>query len=71
MYIVGTLDYSVARANIAGTLWRCEECDSFVSIHCTKPVNEPMCPTCAECLLDFCGTFDSILGKNFTVEKSN
>jgi hypothetical protein len=71
MYIMGTLNYPVIYPEFSGTLWHCDNCDSFVSIHRAKPVKEPLCPTCAKGLLDFCGAFDSVLGKDFAIEKSN
>jgi hypothetical protein len=71
MYIMGTLNYPLAHTELSGTLWHCGICDSFVSIHRAIPVKQPMCPTCAEGLLDFCEAFDSILGKGFALEKSN
>jgi len=65
MYIMGTIDYPVTKPGVKGTLWHCEKCESFISIHCTGVVNEAFCPTCGDVPLEFCGTFDSILGKQF------
>jgi hypothetical protein len=65
MYIMGTTDYRTTRTDVKGTLWHCEKCDSFVSIHCASMLNEAFCPTCGDIPLEFCGTFDSILGKRF------
>jgi uncharacterized paraquat-inducible protein A len=61
MNIVGTIDYPITR-EMKASLWHCENCDSFVSIHRASVVHQALCPTCAEVLLEFCGTFDSILG---------
>lgn len=65
MYIMGTADYPLPGPDFKGTLWHCEQCDSFVSIHCATMLREALCPSCAEVALEFCGTFDSILGKGF------
>jgi ABC-type ATPase with predicted acetyltransferase domain len=46
---------------LVSTLWQCQQCGSFVSIHSPIPVLNPECPACAMNLLNFCGTFDSIL----------
>jgi uncharacterized paraquat-inducible protein A len=65
MYIMGTTDYPVMRPEVKGTLWHCEKCESLVSIHCAKVFQEAFCPTCGDVPLEFCGTFDSILGRRF------
>jgi uncharacterized paraquat-inducible protein A len=47
------------------TLWRCDQCNSFISIHSAQFVNEAFCPTCGDAPLEFCGSFGSILGIQF------
>jgi len=43
------------------TLWRCEHCSSFVSIHSGFVVSEAWCPVCDTGQLELCGTFDSLV----------
>jgi len=64
MFIMGTADYPVTRPELKGTLWHCERCNSFVSIHSAQLLHEALCPICTR-QLEFCGTFDSILGWQF------
>lgn len=71
MYVLGKLDYPVGRPDLVGSLWHCDKCESFVSIHRAEPIDCAMCPTCAGKALKFCATFDSLLGKHFIEEKSN
>jgi len=65
MYIMGTADYALTGPQVKGTLWHCDKCESFVSIHCARTLCEALCPNCADVPLEFCGTFDSILGRRF------
>jgi uncharacterized paraquat-inducible protein A len=46
-----------------GTLWRCGQCDSLVSIHTVFILDEALCPACGTVELELCGTFDNVLGK--------
>ena len=46
-----------------GTLWRCGQCDSLVSIHTVFLLHEALCPACGMVQLELCGTFDNVLGK--------
>ena len=46
-----------------GTLWRCGQCDSLVSIHSVFILGEALCPACGTVQLELCGTFDNVLGK--------
>lgn len=66
MFILGTRDYPTNRTEITGTLWHCQRCDAFVSIHSARVVHETLCPMCIDTELDFCGTFESLLGRQFT-----
>ena len=45
-----------------GTLWRCGQCDSLVSIHTVFLLHEALCPACGTVQLELCGTFDNVLG---------
>ena len=45
------------------TLWRCGQCNSFVSIHSVFVLDEALCPACGFVQLELCGTFDNVLGK--------
>lgn len=47
------------------SLWHCEACNSFVSIHSARPVEQAMCPVCRNAPLEFCGRFESVLGLHF------
>ncbi len=44
------------------SLWRCELCDTFVSIHSLKPISQASCPTCNSASLYYCGDFERVLG---------
>jgi hypothetical protein len=48
------------------SLWRCETCNSFVSIHSAKMIEQAFCPVCKDSPLELCcGSFQSILGLPF------
>ena len=66
MFNLGTNDYPVQQERLRGTLWHCAKCDSLVSIHSSAIPDEPLCPTCFDSVLEFCGNFDSILGQRFS-----
>jgi len=66
MFIFATRDYPANRPEMTGTLWHCQSCDSFVSIHTAKVVRETLCPLCLGAELEFCGTFESVLGRQLT-----
>lgn len=65
MFILGTIDYPTQQQHLKGTLWHCAKCESFVSIHCLKIPYEAHCPVCSKSELEFCGSFDSLLGQQF------
>jgi uncharacterized paraquat-inducible protein A len=46
-----------------GTLWRCGQCGSLVSIHSVFILDEALCPACGTVQLELCGPFDNVLGK--------
>jgi len=61
------LDVEVANQHpmvspLHASLWRCESCNSFIAIHSPQTVEQALCPACTEVSLEFCGSFDSILG---------
>lgn len=66
MYYTETNAYPAKQDKLKGTLWRCAKCDSLVSIHSVRVPDEPLCPTCFDSELEFCGNFDSILGQRFS-----
>jgi len=48
------------------TLWRCDRCNSFVTIHSGLLIRtEVLCPACGEALLEFCGRFTTVPGLSF------
>jgi len=51
--------------NMKGTLWLCETCGSFLSIHSSRVVHELACPLCGEEMLESFVAFDSGLGPVF------
>jgi hypothetical protein len=42
------------------TLWHCNRCMAFIWIRSAKALDEPLCPTCYEAPLEFCGTLSSV-----------
>jgi rubrerythrin len=47
------------------TLWRCNHCNSLVSIHSSLKVDYAFCPACGDTSMEFCGAFASLLGIQF------
>jgi uncharacterized paraquat-inducible protein A len=47
------------------TLWHCDQCDAFISIHSVQVLDQACCPACSDVLLEFCGTIGSIPGIQF------
>jgi hypothetical protein len=66
MINAGIADHADVQPELKGTLWRCEKCLAFISIHSVIRVDEALCPSCMDIPLEFCGMFDSILGRQFT-----
>ena len=66
MLNVGNTNDRAIASQLRATLWRCDRCNSYVSIHSTHIVDEAFCPVCGDVPLELCGTFDSILGLQFT-----
>jgi len=62
MLDVGVASYDGAASPLRASLWRCEICNSFVSIHSPQVVEHALCPACRTASLEFCGSFESILG---------
>ncbi len=46
---------------LTSSLWKCDVCETFVSIHSTKLVIQAHCPTCSAGQLRFCGSFEQIM----------
>jgi len=65
MYNLATRESPTNRPALNGTLWHCARCNSFVTVHSVKRVEEALCPICADAELEFCGNFASILGSPF------
>jgi len=42
-----------------GTLWHCEKCGSFISLHTAQAVEDLPCPVCSDEIMVFCTSFDS------------
>lgn len=64
------LDLGVTRARspvspLHASLWRCEICNSYISIHSANRIERACCPVCKDALLECCGSFQSILGLQF------
>jgi uncharacterized paraquat-inducible protein A len=53
-------DQGLAAGELVHILWRCNECDSFISTHSLETVQMAVCPVCLESPLDYCGTFENI-----------
>jgi hypothetical protein len=64
MFITGSTNRPTTIPQLKGTLWHCEKCGSFVSIHSARIVQELRCPLCLSDL-EFCAAFDSGLGQPF------
>lgn len=55
-------DCGLVSGELMHILWRCNECDSFISTHSPQIVQMVVCPVCCEAPLKYCGTFESITG---------
>jgi len=49
-------------SELTTSLWRCDLCETFVSIHSVEMIEKARCPMCTGEQLTFCGSFDQILG---------
>lgn len=47
------------------TLWHCQRCDAFISIHSAQALDDAFCPACTTVLLEFCGRINGIPGIQF------
>ena len=63
--MIGMYEKSELSGEFTSSLWRCESCDTFVSIHSPKVVSKATCPTCTTGILKYCGNFDQILGSGW------
>jgi hypothetical protein len=62
MFITGGTNRPTPRPEMKGTLWHCEKCGSFISIHSARAIRELSCPVCLD-ELEFCVAFDSGFGQ--------
>jgi hypothetical protein len=62
---VGNTNDRATASQLRATLWHCERCNVYISIHSPHTVDEASCPVCGDLPLELCGTFDSILGLRF------
>ncbi len=44
------------------TLWHCDQCDAFVSIHSAHALDEAFCPACGDRTLEYCGRLSCMPG---------
>jgi rubrerythrin len=51
-----------AHEPLTSSLWKCETCGTFVSLHSVRIITQATCPSCTAGSMKFCGTFDAILG---------
>lgn len=65
MLEVGVTNDHAVVSPLHASLWRCARCNSFISIHSPRMVEQALCPACREGSLELCGTFQSILGLQF------
>jgi len=47
------------------TLWHCDRCNAFISIHSAQLLDQAFCPACGEVLLEFCGRLSCMPGIPF------
>jgi rubrerythrin len=55
-------EYQALLPELACTLWRCERCNSLVSIYAAQFIGSAVCPICPSESLLYCGDFEKILG---------
>jgi hypothetical protein len=65
MLEMGVTIYRSPVSGLHASLWRCKRCDSFVSIHSPQIVEQALCPIWGIPSLEFCRTFQSVLGLQF------
>ena len=65
MYLLGVQEYPANQPQLRGTLWRCSQCDSFVTIHCANAIEGAVCPICVDHELEQCGTSGAIGAAHF------
>lgn len=55
-------DSSKRPHEITNSLWTCDQCRTFVTIHSSAAVGEVRCPVCSISWMTPCGTFEDVLG---------
>ena len=51
--------------DLRATLWRCDHCNSLVSVYSAEIAGEAWCPFCITVPLEFCGNVNTLLGLQF------
>ena len=57
MFITGSSGHPTPKPAMKGTVWHCEKCSSFITIHSARIVQDLSCPVCLN-ELEFCTAFD-------------
>lgn len=65
MFVSGGIKCPTTSPNLRGTLWICETCGSFISLHSSRVVHELDCPLCGAEMLESFVAFDCDLGQVF------
>jgi len=60
--IANSYNLSTMLGDSSNSLWKCEICETFVSIHSKQVITQVSCPVCAGEQLTFCGSLEQILG---------
>lgn len=60
--IANTYNLPLTLGDSSNSLWKCEACETFVSIHSKEVITQVNCPLCAGKQLTFCGSLEQILG---------
>jgi hypothetical protein len=59
MLNLGIKDNRASVPQFQASLWHCDGCNSFVSIHSTRIVDAALCPLCGDHSLEPCGNIYS------------
>jgi hypothetical protein len=59
------LRFSVVRPQMYGTFWHCENCNSFITIHSEKILDQALCPNCTDVLLELVESATTPWGQPF------
>jgi len=50
---------------LGATLWHCDQCNAFISIHSAQRLDAAFCPACGGVRLEFCGKLTGMPGIQF------